>query len=65
MEGLRNKIFYSAFGVSGGLAGLVNISGCSGNACASCFGCAGAGIGILLVAAIKKFGGKNKSDAPV
>ena len=63
MREIKNKIVYSALGMSGGAAGIALTARCSGNACASCFGCAGAVIGILAVTAIKKFGGKNKSDA--
>ena len=51
--------------MSGSAAGIALTARCSGNTCASCFGCAGAAIVILAIAAIKKFGGKNKSDAMV
>lgn len=62
MERLKDKIFYSALGASGGLAGLVSLSKCQGNACTSCFGCAGVGVGILLITLIKKFKGGVKNN---
>jgi hypothetical protein len=49
MEKIRHKLINALFGVSGGLTGLIFISGCSGRACPSCIGCAGAGAGILLL----------------
>ncbi|MDI6729484.1 MAG: hypothetical protein QMD44_11240 [Thermodesulfovibrionales bacterium] len=54
MEGLKEKVLYSAIGASGGLTGLISLSKCPGNTCTSCFGCAGIGIGILLIALINK-----------
>jgi|GEM_PF-881334 len=60
MGKIKNKILYSALGVSGGAAGIALASRCSGRACASCFGCAGVGILLLTGAAIKKIkGGKR------
>lgn len=55
MEGIKDKILYFAIGASGGLAGLVSLPKCQGNACTSCFSCAGVGAGILLTILIKKF----------
>lgn len=63
MEGLKGKIFYSAIGLTSGLTGFLNLSGCSGGACSSCVGCgAGIGIGILLIAVIKKLKGENNDN---
>ena len=60
MADIKNKIVYSALGVSGGVTGIALTARCSGNACASCFGCAGVGIMLLAGALIKKIkGGKG------
>jgi len=60
MEHVKNRILYSAFSVSAGLAGMVLLSRCSGAGCASCFGCAvpGAGIALMLVFRTRR-NGKN------
>jgi len=49
MENLRSKFVSAALGATGGMAGLLSLSGCPGGACSSCFGCAGAGLGVLLM----------------
>lgn len=54
MKGFRNKLLCSAVGASGGLAGILSLSKCSGGGCASCFGCLGMSAGILLVALINR-----------
>lgn len=62
MEKLRNRLLYTALGASSGLTGLASFSRCSGNACTSCFGCAGAGIGVLLILLLNKFGRSKQED---
>lgn len=63
MESLRHRLLYTAVGASSGLTGLVSFSRCSGNVCTSCFGCAGAGIGVLLILLLNKFGrSKQEGD---
>lgn len=57
MDGLRNKILYTAAGAMSGLAGLVSFTRCAGTTCASCFGCGGIGIGILLIILFNKIKG--------
>ena len=67
MEKIKRKVLYSAFGVTGGLAGTIPaISSCAGGACASCFGCAGAGLGLVALALfskLKKSRSKEDIDA--
>ncbi|MFA4828662.1 MAG: hypothetical protein WC855_03890 [Thermodesulfovibrionales bacterium] len=62
MERLKNRLLYTALGASSGLTGLASFSMCSGNACTSCFGCAGAGIGVLLIVLLNKFGRSKQED---
>lgn len=49
MKNARARLVSSALGASGGLAGMLSLSNCTGGSCTSCFGCAGAGVGILLL----------------
>lgn len=60
MDGLRDKIFYTAAGAMSGLAGLVSFPRCAGTTCTSCFGCGGIGIGILLIILFNKIKGDKK-----
>lgn len=53
MENLKDKVLYSAFSLSTGLAGATLLSRCSGAGCLSCFGCAVPGAGIVLMLAFK------------
>lgn len=62
MEGLKNKILYSALGASSGLTGLVSLARCSGAACTSCLGCAVPGIGILLITLFNKLKGEKRKN---
>lgn len=61
MESLRVKLTSAVLGASGGMAGLLSLSKCSGSACTSCFGCAGAGLGVLLLVLL----GRLKGDSAV
>lgn len=62
MGRLKDKILYSAAGISGGLSGLAFISRCAGNACTSCLGCGGVGIVILFITVVKKMKGGLKNN---
>lgn len=62
MEEIKNKILFSALGISGGAAGIVLSARCSGNACTSCLGCAGIGAGLLLIVITKKLVGGQKNN---
>ena len=42
MKKVKPQLLYALVGASGGLAGMLPLSRCSGN-CAACFGCAGVG----------------------
>ena len=64
MKSLKHKLFSSACGVSGGLAGLLSLSRCYGNGCSSCFGCVGAGAGILVVMLFTRVIHKFKLTVP-
>ena len=48
MKKVKPQLLYALVGASGGLAGMLPLSRCSGN-CAACFGCAGVGLGIVLI----------------
>lgn len=54
MASMKDKIAYSALGVSGGLAGASAMTACAGSACASCFGCVGAGVVLGLAVLINR-----------
>lgn len=65
MKKLNQKILYGLIGASGGLAGMLPLSRCSGY-CTTCFGCAGIGLGIILVLIRQKIReGKEGSDGRV
>jgi hypothetical protein len=59
---IKNKLFYSLFGGSLGLTGIIAASGCSGGNCTSCYTCAIPGAGIILLLIGKKlFKDKKRS----
>lgn len=59
MENIKDTTLCMALGASSGAIGLAVTSACRGGACDSCFGCAGAGLGLLIIAAIKKMRGEK------
>jgi hypothetical protein len=62
MEKLRAKLVSTALGASGGMAGLLSLSKCSGGPCTSCFGCAGAGMGLLLLVLFNRMKENRKEE---
>jgi len=62
MKKAKQHILCALIGASGGLAGMLSLSRCSGN-CTACFGCAGVGLGIVLILIGQKIRGvKEESD---
>ena len=60
MDGLRNKILYTAASAMSGLGVFFSFSRCAGTTCTSCFGCGGIGIGILLIVLFNKIKGTKR-----
>jgi hypothetical protein len=55
MEKFKETCWYTALGVSGGVASLAALTRCTGGNCTSCIGCAGVGLIVLMIPFCRRY----------